>query len=148
MKLSTKGRYGARAMLDLAIHNSSAPVLLKDIAKRQDIAIRYLENIMLSLVKAGLVRSTRGKKGGFELAGSVSSIKLIDIVKVLEGPLSFVNCIDNPGCCRRVSQCVTRRIWGRVRIAIIRELSSVTLKDMVKMYKAENCKRPDGMYYI
>jgi Rrf2 family cysteine metabolism transcriptional repressor len=137
MKLSTKGRYGARAMLDLAIHNEERIVLLKDIAKRQEISERYLENIMRTLVSNGLVTSVQGRNGGFNLAKKPSDIKLSHIIQAVEGSVSPVCCVDNPKLCKRMPMCVTYDIWGKLKKAIFDVLDSITLEDMVKMQKTK-----------
>ena len=147
MKLSTKGRYGARAMLDLALNSSRAPVLLKDIAKRQNISLRYLENIMLALVTAGVATSTRGKQGGFQLARPPERIRLSAIISAVEGPL-IADCVENSASCKRSSFCVTNEIWKKMRDAMLEVLDSVTLKDMIKMYNKKAGKSADQMYYI
>src|SRR5208283_2589512 len=101
MKISTKGRYATRAMLDLALHYGKTPVLLKDISARQDISLRYLEQIISPLIAAKLIKSTRGPRGGIALAKPPRKIKLLDIIQVLEGPVAPVECVENPGICTR-----------------------------------------------
>lgn len=148
MKLSTRGRYGTRAMLDLAMHDGEQPVLLKDIAKRQEISGRYLENIMGTLASNGLVNSVRGRKGGFSLAKEPSDIKLSQIIQAVEGSMSPVFCIDNPKSCKRTTICITRDIWVKLGKAIVDVLDSITLEDMVKMQKEKLKEENLGMYYI
>ena len=147
MKLSTKGRYGTRAMLDLAIHYGEGPILLKDIAKRQQISERYLEQLALSLKAGGLLKSVRGAKGGFILAKPPVEIKLINIVQTLEGIICPVACVDDPDSCSRVDQCATRDIWGELGQAIIQVLDSKTLSDLVSQQK-EKDQTHKAMYYI
>lgn len=130
MKLSTKGRYGARAALELAIRYSLGPVMVREIAKSQEISARYLEHILNSLRSSGLVRSTRGPRGGYELAKPPSDITLGDVVRSLEGPLDIVSCIGDLYCQRAVG-CVTMEVWRDVREAIVGILDSVTLEDLV-----------------
>ncbi len=146
MKLSTRGRYGTRAMLDLALHNGEQAVLLKDIARRQEISERYLENIMRILVSTGLVTSVQGRNGGFSLARSPSDIKLSEIIQAVEGSMSPVCCIDNPKLCKRMPICVTYDIWGKLKKAMFDVLDSITLEDMVKMQK--NKVKITNMYNI
>ena len=148
MKLSTRGRYGTRAMLDLAMHDGEQPVLLRDIAKRQEISGRYLENIMGTLASNGLVNSVRGRKGGFSLAKEPSDIKLSQIIQAVEGSMSPVFCIDNPKSCKRTTICITRDIWVKLGKAIVDVLDSITLEDMVKMQKEKLQGENLGMYYI
>ncbi len=148
MKLSTKGRYGARAMLELALNYKKGPVLLRDIAKRQEISERYLERMMTALVAAGLVRSLRGKHGGFSLAKSPVEIKLSEIIQVVEGSIAPVACVDDPKLCNRVNICITRDIWGKMKKAILKVLDSITLENMIEMQKKKAAKPKTQMYYI
>jgi Rrf2 family protein len=136
-------------MLDLAFHYGQAPILLKDIAKRQEISERYLEQIMTSLVSAGLVQSARGYDGGFSLAKPPPEIKLREVIEVVEGSLAPVACVDNSKLCRRVNICVTREIWGRLKKAMLEVLDGITLEDMVKMQKKKLAKKDTlPVYYI
>ena len=111
MKLSTKGRYATRAMLDLALHFGEGPVFVKDIAKRQEVSDRYLEQILIPLKAGGLVRVVRGARGGFALAKPPSDIKLIEIIRISEGSTAPVDCVDNDQICSRSGFCITREIW-------------------------------------
>ena len=138
MKLSTKGRYAARAMLELATVHGTGPIRLGEIARKQDISERYLERMMNAMVTAGLVRSTRGQRGGFCLSRSPDDIRLSQVIKASEGPLSFVECVDDPGLCTRYPICVTRDIWERVKNAIEDILDSITLQDMVEMQRKKS----------
>ena len=148
MTLSTKGRYASRAMLDLALHYGSEPVLLRNISKRQDISERYLERLMTSLVTAGLVISMRGNKGGFRLAKPPREIRLSQIIQATEGSLSPVFCVDDPSQCNRLETCVTHDIWEKLRKAIYDTLDAITLENMVEMQKKKLAKPEDRMYYI
>ena len=132
MKLSTKIRYGARAMLELASHYGEGPIELKEIARSQDISIKYLEQVIIPLRTAGLVKSARGAKGGYSLARSPSEICLFDVVETLEGPLILVDCIKDAKVCKRSPSCVTRDIWGDVSAAFQRVLKAITLEEMVR----------------
>ena len=132
MRLSTKGRYGARAMLDLALNSNQGPVLLRDIARRQEVSEKYLEHSITTLRKAGLVRSIRGARGGYVLAKSPSQIRLSEIMEVLEGSMAPVECVDDPQVCQRAQLCVTRDIWAEIKEAVDKILESITLQDMVE----------------
>ena len=132
MRLSTKGRYGTRAMLDLALNPNEGPVLLREIAKRQEVSEKYLEHSISALRKAGLVRSIRGARGGYVLAKSPSQIRLSEIMEVLEGSMAPVECVDDPQVCQRAQLCVTRDIWAEMKEAIDNILESITLQDMVE----------------
>jgi len=145
MKISTKGRYGMRAMVDLAIHYGEGPVLLKDIAKRQQLSERYLEQLVLTLKAAGLVKSIRGARGGFMLNKAPSEINLSQIFQVLEGPLGLVECVDDPASCSRIDSCVTRDVWQELKDGIISILDSKTLQDLAEQ---QTLKEKKAMYYI
>ena len=145
MKISTKGRYGMRAMIDLAAHEGNGPILLRDIAGRQQISERYLEQLILMLKSAGLVKSTRGARGGFALARAANEIRLSEVLRALEGSLVLVECVDDPNTCSRVDSCVTRDVWQEITDAILSILDSKSLKDMVDL----QCnKKKEPMYYI
>ncbi len=132
MKLSTKGRYGARAMVDLALHYGQGYLLLRDIAKRQHISEKYLEHIVTSLKVAGLVKSFRGAHGGYTLAKPPTQIKLAQIIKTLEGSTALVECVDDPECCPQAGLCVTRDVWTEIKRATDEILESISLKDLVE----------------
>lgn len=148
MKLSTKGRYGARAMLELALNYGKGNILLRDIAKRQEISERYLERIMNALASAGLVKSLRGQHGGFSLAKPIEQIKLSQIIQIVEGSIAPSLCVDNPNWCKRSSTCITHDIWKQLKKAMLNVLDSITLQDMVEMQKKKVSKGGIQMYYI
>ena len=148
MKLSTRGRYAPRAMLDLALNYGKGPVSLKNIARRQEISEGYLEHIMAVLRSAGLVQSTRGSRGGFNLAKLPKEIKLSQIIQAVEGSISPVACVDDSKLCNRADGCVTHEIWKKVKKAILEVFDSITLEDMVKMQKKKLPEQKDRMYYI
>lgn len=127
MRLSTKGRYGTRAMIDIALHSAQGPTLMKDIAARQDIAPKYLDHILSALRKAGLLKNIRGKGGGYVLARPAAGITLRDIIEAVEGPLSPVECLDNPAFCDRVAACPARSVWEKLKEAMISVLEAITL---------------------
>jgi len=132
MKLSTKGRYGMRLMIDIASHYDGRPILLKDIAKRQDVSEKYLWHLIDSLKIAGLVNSTRGARGGYSLARQPSQISLNDIVLATEGNLSIVGCVDDPSLCKRSDTCVSSEIWKEISDKISETLSNMSLQQMVE----------------
>ena len=147
MKLSTRARYATRALLDLALHRAEEPVLLRDIAQRQQISLLYLEHLISPLIAAGIVRSTRGAKGGVSLAKPPEEIRLSEVIQLLEGSIAPVECVNNPGVCTRSELCVTRDIWGELKRAMNGVLESTTLQDLVERQK--NKERPEeAMYYI
>jgi len=147
MKLSTKGRYAVRAMLDLALHYGEGPILLRDVARREHISERYLEQIILSLKAAGLVNSTRGARGGFMLTKPPSQIRLIEVMQVSEGSMAPVECVSDPNVCSRSSLCVTRDIWSEMTEAMSGILESTTLQDLIQRQREK--EQPKArMYYI
>jgi Rrf2 family iron-sulfur cluster assembly transcriptional regulator len=133
MRLSTRGRYGARFMVDLAIHGTEGPVLLKDLAKRQGISVKYLEQLVGPLRKAGLVTSKRGVRGGFQLSRPPEEIKMLDVVEAVEGSLSLVECVVHPDGCPRSTECITKEVWAKAASAIRDVLAGITLADMIGM---------------
>lgn len=133
MRLSTKGRYGLRAMLDIAQKQESGPVAIHTIAERQNISGRYLEQLLIPLKQAGLVKSVRGAQGGYILGKNPAQITVGDIIRILEGPIAPVDCVSevNPDECIRAEKCVTRQVWSRLRDSISNILDSYTLEDLV-----------------
>jgi Rrf2 family transcriptional regulator, cysteine metabolism repressor len=146
MKLSTRARYGIRALLDLAGYGESGPVSLKDIADRQEISMSYLEHLINPLVAGGIIRTVRGSKGGIVLSKPATQIKLSDVVELLEGSTAPVDCVDCPGNCRRSEDCVTRDVWVELKEAIDGVLSSITLQELVERQKTR--QKPVDMFYI
>ena len=135
MKISTKGRYALRLMLDLAIYNTGEPVSIKDIAGRQQISEKYLEQIISILNKASFVRSIRGAQGGYMLTRDPKEYTVGMILRLTEGDLAPVSCVgkDYVGCGRRDS-CVTVRIWERINDAVNGVVDSITLADMLEWH--------------
>jgi len=147
MKLSTRGQYGTRALLDLALHQGEEPILLKDISQRQQISLRYLEHLITPLIAGGIVRSTRGPRGGVSLAKLPEEIKLDEVIQLLEGSIAPVECVNNPQVCNRSELCVTRDIWNELKKAIDGVLESTTLQDLVERQKGKE-RSEASMYYI
>ncbi|MEN6318049.1 MAG: Rrf2 family transcriptional regulator [Syntrophaceae bacterium] len=133
MKLSTRSRYGVRLMVELALNYGKGPLYLKDIAKGQNISEKYLSLIIIPLRGVGLVTSTRGAYGGYNLAKDPSQITMKEIVDVLEGDCSLVDCVKNPSTCPRVPICASHDIWAIIEGKISETLSSITLDMLVKM---------------
>jgi Rrf2 family protein len=132
MKLSTRGRYGVRLMLELALHYGEGPILLKEIAKRQGISEKYLWQIINPLKTTGLVTSQRGMHGGYTLGKAPEVITVKEILQILEGSLCLVDCVDNPSLCERAPSCITRDIWGEASRDMQRSLQNTTLAVMVE----------------
>jgi Rrf2 family transcriptional regulator, cysteine metabolism repressor len=149
MKLSTKGRYGVKAMLDLALHNSEGQIALKNIAERQEISENYLEQLFATLRKAGLVNSTRGSQGGYVLANDPENITVGSILRALEGSLAPVECVleKDPTSCTRSDRCVTRLLWTKIRDSVNQVVDSISLQDLVEDYKKANGNE-DIAYFI
>ncbi len=147
MKLSTRTRYGTRALMELALHQGSAPMLLKEISRRQQISLPYLEHIIAPLIAGGIIRSTKGPKGGISLARKPENIKLIEITNLLEGSVAPVECIDNPRVCNRSDYCATRDVWSELKDVIDGVLTSTTLKDLAEKQKKKS-QPGASMYYI
>jgi Rrf2 family cysteine metabolism transcriptional repressor len=131
VKISTRGRYGTRALLDLAISWGQGPVQLKDIAQNQKVSLQYLEHLMRPLIAAGLVRSMRGAHGGVWLAKPPEEIKLSEVIAALVGSIAPVGCIDDPAMCDRSQKCATRDVWCELAKATSGVLDTVTLQDLV-----------------
>ena len=135
MKLSTKGRYGVKAMVDLAINYGGSPVSIKSISQRQNISEYYLEQLFSSLRKAKLIKSIRGAQGGYILNRQPEDITVSDIIEVLEGQIEISDCLDGVTC-NNVDCCATRLLWKKIKTSIDEVTNSVTLKDIVEDYKA------------
>lgn len=132
MKISTKGRYAIKLMLDLATYYSGTPVKLKDVANRQGISEKYLEQIVSSLSKASLVKSVRGAHGGYLLNASPKNYTVRQILKVVEGNISPVDCVGENGIpCHKRGTCVSVRIWEKLNDAINNVLEDITLADLM-----------------
>lgn len=132
MRLSTRSRYGVRLMLALAANKQKKPVFLKDIANAEEISEKYLSQIIIPLKGKGLVTTFRGAHGGYLLSRPASEINLRDIVEPLEGDLSLVDCVTNPGICDRANECATREVWDELSSLLLNFLETVTLEDLIK----------------
>jgi len=132
MKISTKGRYALRAMIDLGLHIDQGPVLRRDIAERQEISYHYIGQLFVKLRRAGFIESVKGPGGGYVLAQDADRIRAGDIIKTVEGPIALVQCVGpNPeNACHRMDGCVTYLLWKRLSKTIEEVLDSVTLKNL------------------
>lgn len=137
MKLSTKGRYGLRAILDIALHEEEGPVTLNSISERQGISKRYLEQLLLVLKQSGIVKSVRGFQGGYVLGREPQNISVGDIIRALEGPIAPVDCVNEneSHSCLRAEICVTQKIWGELRDSMIKVLDSYSLHDLINKHR-------------
>ena len=141
MKISTKGRYALRLMLDLAQYsNEQEYVSIKKVSKRQDISEKYVEQIVAQLSRAGYVRSTRGAQGGYCLTMEPDQYTVGMVLRLIEGNLSSVSCLeDNPNKCRRCNNCVTLEVWQQINDAVNDIIDHVTLQDLLeKQLQKEN----------
>lgn len=136
MKLSTRSRYGTRLMLELAQHYTEGPIRLGEIAKRQDVSVKYLEQIIIPLKRAHYIKSVRGPKGGHILTKPPEEITVGEIVVLLEDGTSLVECIEDTTLCERADICPTRLLWKEVSEAMLNKLQTVTLADLVQKAKA------------
>lgn len=136
MKISTKGRYALRLMLDLALNNSGDYISIKSIAERQDISTKYLEQIISMLSHAGYVNSVRGSNGGYRLAKAPKEYTVGMILRLTEGDLSPVPCASNGTCCDRYENCVTVSVWEELNQKINEVVDSITLQDLVDKQRA------------
>lgn len=137
MKLSSRAEYGVRAMIALAINYHHGPVALKNIAFQEGISFNYLEQIFPSLRRTGLVESTRGTQGGYRLARPPEEVRIGDIIRAVDGPITLARCIGDQDkshitCCERTDQCVTRSVWERLRDHINDFLDGISLADMIR----------------
>ncbi|MFO7928142.1 MAG: Rrf2 family transcriptional regulator [Candidatus Humimicrobiaceae bacterium] len=145
--ISTKGRYGTRFMLELALNYGKGLMLLGDIARRQSISEGYLEQIIPRLKTVGLVKSCRGAYGGYALSREPSKITVNEIVTALEGPLDLVDCVSRPQECDRADSCAVRELWSRISEKIIDMLDSESLEDLAEKHKNKQKSQP-LMYHI
>lgn len=135
MKLSTRGRYGARLMLDLSLQHGQGPVLLRELAERQGLSAKYLDQLAGNLRTAGLLKSKRGVGGGIMLAKPPQQISLLEVVEAVEGALSLVGCVAHPEGCPRSQKCVTFEVWEELARTIRNVLSKITLADLARRHK-------------
>ena len=139
MKISTKGRYALRLMIDLAQHDAAGYIPLRDISRRQEISAKYLEQIVVQLSRAGLVTATRGAQGGYQLARHPAQYTVGEILRITEGSLAPVACLEHdPVECSRAEDCITLDFWRGLYDAVNRYVDSVTLEDLVSRGKTLN----------
>ena len=132
MKLSTRSRYGTRLMIDIARNSDVGPVRIHDIAKRQDISVKYLEQLIIPLKKAEFIKSMRGPKGGHLLGKPKGEITVGSIVRVLEKDTGLVPCVETSDTCHMSDACVTRDLWLKATAAVYDIFDSVTLSDLTQ----------------
>lgn len=147
MKISTKGRYGLRAMVDIALNSAGDHVALKAIAERQNISENYLEQVFSVLRKAGLVRSVKGAQGGYTLADSTSNTTVGDILRVLEGELTVVDDEADKNGEQTIENLLSSKVWKKINESVNGVVNSITLEDIVEEYKKLNGDQA-LMFYI
>ena len=147
MRLSTRSRYGTRALLELALNREDQPVFLKDIARRQEISLSYLEQLIAPLIAGRIIRSTKGPKGGISLVKNPEDVRLSEIIRLLEGTTAPVECVNDPEVCDRSDSCATRDVWSELKTVMDGILESTTLQDLVERHKKKNAAEP-AMFYI
>jgi Rrf2 family transcriptional regulator, cysteine metabolism repressor len=130
LQLSTKVRYAARAMIELALKYKDEPIQLNDIACSQSISVKYLEQIMAPLRAKGYVRTQKGSKGGYHLVVNPEEITLYEIIESIEGSMAPVSCVDDKNACERSDTCVTTLVWKRIKDVVKEELQSKKLADL------------------
>ena len=135
MKISTKGRYGLRILIDFATHDQTKPRLVRDIAESQQISEKYISRLIIDLRRARLVRSVRGVKGGFFLARSPREITLLDILETMEGTISVVDCVMTPEKCPRNNGCTARNIWLRLNNGIRDLMRQISFQEILEEYQ-------------
>ena len=135
MKLSTRSRYGTRMVLNLAENYNEGPVQIGQIAKQLEVSVKYLEQLIIPLKKAALIKSVRGPKGGHKLAKPPEEVTVGDIVRILEGGIDLSDCIADPKICQNTESCVTRSLWQEATDAMYDKLDSTTFADMIERVK-------------
>lgn len=138
MRLSTKARYGLRAMIYLALHQKESPIQLAEIAEREGVSEKYLEHLVRHLKAGGLVVSTRGAKGGYQITREPDQVTLYEIVTALEGDISLVDCLKDSELCDRTSFCAARDVWNELTEVMKDFLKSKTLADLAQRQKEKS----------
>jgi Rrf2 family protein len=146
MKLSTKGKYGVRALFEIARNYGKGPLAIKEISERQKISLSYLEQILHKLGKAGIIDSVRGPHGGYELARKPAELTIGDVVRALEGPIALSHCLEPgvTGSCYQAEDCVARMAWTKVGEKIEEALDSITFEHLLRQYHGKEREHPSG----
>lgn len=143
MKMSTKGRYGLRVMLELALNYKQGPVLVDAIALNQDLSGKYIHVLVGGLKTAGLIKAVRGPNGGYELARDPATITALEIIQAMEGDLAPLECVRNAPCCTRVNSCASRELWCEVASAMAQVLAGHTLAGLAQRQQSLGKGNPD-----
>jgi len=131
MKISTKGRYGLRILLDLARNDGEEPRMIADICKAQNLSEKYVGRLILKLRNAGMLRSVRGARGGYKLKRMPKHITLLEIIETMEGAISIVDCVSCPAKCKNSPRCAARQIWSELNAKLRAALEEITLQDVL-----------------
>ncbi|HXY61414.1 MAG TPA: Rrf2 family transcriptional regulator [Nitrospirota bacterium] len=144
MKLSTKGKYGVRAVFEIARNYGKGPITIKEISERQGISFSYLEQILHKLGKARLIESVRGPAGGYLLGRKPQDLTIGDIVRALEGPIALSHCLEpgEPGECYKTDDCVARMVWAKVGAKIEEALDGISFQDLLQNQKEQILLKP------
>ncbi len=137
MKISTKGRYGLRILLDIVLNGDNGPRLARDIATSQNISEKYISRLVIDLRKAGLIKSIRGAKGGYRMARFPEDVTLLEIVETMEGRTNIVECVLQPDACSKVGGCAVHQTWAEINRKIREVLGEVTLKDIADKHRQD-----------
>lgn len=149
MKLSTRSRYGLRAMIAMAMNENNGQMMAKEIAEKQSLPLTYLEQLMVALRKAGIVNATRGAKGGYLLVNTPDNITLADIIEALDGPISIADCSDIANCCIDPDVCSLREVFDGANNLLHQYFKDITLADLVARQRKKQLESPQAsMYYI
>ncbi len=132
MRISTKGHYGLRSLIDVALNQAQGPVTLNDIAKRQSISVKYLWQVLNPLKTSGFLKVTRGINGGYVLARQPDKITMLDVLTALEGPISILKCLTQEEACPRARSCVARTVWADVNRVVEKALADTTLAKLLR----------------
>lgn len=144
MKISTRGRYALRIMLDIAMNSDGEPVSFKDVSQRQDISVKYMEQIGSILTRAGFLKSVRGAQGGYYLVGKPSDYSVGDVLRATEGQLNPTPCTDRGSTCERSTDCMTHTLWVNLDRAIMDVLDNTSLQDLIDDYHRNKVVSLDG----
>ncbi len=147
MQLSTRARYATRAMIELTLYYGKGPLQLKEIAKKQGISDKYLEQVLTFLRKEGFILTQKGNRGGYLLAMPPGEITLYDVIRSVEGSLAPVTCVDNTTVCDKTNGCVTRDVWLRLKEKIVEELSATTLADLAREQERKDAQESSTPSY-
>lgn len=149
MKLSTRSRYGLRAMIAMAMNENNGQMMAKEIAEKQSLPLTYLEQLMVALRKAGLVNATRGAKGGYLLANTPDEITLANIIEALDGPISIADCSDIANCCLDPAVCSLKEVFEGANNLLHGYFQEISLAELVESQRRKELENPKGsMYYI